>query len=184
MISDVNAPYFMLDSNVFIQAKNLYYQFHFCPGFWSWLQTINGNGAAISLISVYDELVKHPANAGHEPDELSKWAKSHRKLFISYDDPDTINALLELESFLIKKEVAEPKIDQFMKAADSTLIAYAKAHNACVVSHERASKDFSAKKIYMPNVCNAFGVRYQSIFDIMRYESQSKLVLLPQDSVS
>jgi len=29
-------PY-LLDSNVFIEAKNKYYRFSLCPGFWDWL---------------------------------------------------------------------------------------------------------------------------------------------------
>ncbi len=28
---------FLLDTNIFIQAKNLHYGFDFCPAFWEWL---------------------------------------------------------------------------------------------------------------------------------------------------
>jgi hypothetical protein len=28
---------YLLDANVFIQAKNLHYGFDFCPAFWQWL---------------------------------------------------------------------------------------------------------------------------------------------------
>jgi uncharacterized protein DUF4411 len=28
---------YLLDTDVFIQAKNLHYAFDVCPGFWSWL---------------------------------------------------------------------------------------------------------------------------------------------------
>ncbi len=28
---------YLLDTNVFIQAKNLHYGFDFCPAFWQWL---------------------------------------------------------------------------------------------------------------------------------------------------
>lgn len=28
---------YLLDANVFIQAKNLQYGFDFCPAFWDWL---------------------------------------------------------------------------------------------------------------------------------------------------
>ena len=30
---------YLLDANVFIQAKNLHYGFDFCPAFWDWLVT-------------------------------------------------------------------------------------------------------------------------------------------------
>ena len=32
---------YLLDANVFIQAKNLYYGFDFCPAFWDWLIASN-----------------------------------------------------------------------------------------------------------------------------------------------
>ncbi len=28
---------YLLDTNIFIQAKNLHYGFDFCPAFWEWL---------------------------------------------------------------------------------------------------------------------------------------------------
>ena len=28
---------YLVDSNVVIQAKNLYYGFDFCPAFWDWI---------------------------------------------------------------------------------------------------------------------------------------------------
>lgn len=28
---------YLIDTNVFIQAKNLHYGFDFCPAFWEWL---------------------------------------------------------------------------------------------------------------------------------------------------
>ena len=28
---------YLLDSDVFIQAKNLHYGFDFCPAFWDWI---------------------------------------------------------------------------------------------------------------------------------------------------
>ena len=28
---------YLLDANVFIQAKNLHYCFDFCPAYWDWL---------------------------------------------------------------------------------------------------------------------------------------------------
>jgi hypothetical protein len=33
---------YLLDANVFIQAKNLHYGFDFCPAFWAWLIDLRG----------------------------------------------------------------------------------------------------------------------------------------------
>lgn len=32
---------YLLDANIFIQAKNLHYGFDFCPAFWDWLEHEN-----------------------------------------------------------------------------------------------------------------------------------------------
>lgn len=41
-------PY-LLDANVFIEAKNAYYGFDFCPGFWEWLVPKNREGLVFSI---------------------------------------------------------------------------------------------------------------------------------------
>ena len=35
---------YLLDANVFIQAKNLHYGLDFCPAFWEWLAEKNAAG--------------------------------------------------------------------------------------------------------------------------------------------
>ncbi len=61
-------PY-LLDANVFIQAKNLHYGFDFCPAFWDWLDDTNSLGIVFSVEKVADELL-----AGN--DELAEWQRS------------------------------------------------------------------------------------------------------------
>jgi hypothetical protein len=58
---------YLLDANVFIQAKNLHYGFDFCPAFWDWLVVRNEDGSVASIEKVGDEL-----QAGG--DDLSAWA--------------------------------------------------------------------------------------------------------------
>jgi len=36
---------YLLDSDVFIRAKNDHYGFDFCPGFWEWLDHATASGA-------------------------------------------------------------------------------------------------------------------------------------------
>jgi len=48
-------PY-LLDANVFIQAKNLHYGLDFCPAFWDWLIEANARGLVYSIEKVGDEL--------------------------------------------------------------------------------------------------------------------------------
>jgi len=50
-------PY-LLDSNVFIQAKNLHYGFDFCPAFWDWIDRGHTAGVVYSIDSVRAERAK------------------------------------------------------------------------------------------------------------------------------
>lgn len=59
---------YLLDANIFIQAKNLHYGFDFCPAFWDWLIAKNSAGLVFSIDKVADEIA-----AGS--DDLSDWAK-------------------------------------------------------------------------------------------------------------
>ena len=58
-------PY-LLDTNVFIQAKNLHYGFDFCPASWDWLVQRNAPGQIFRIERIGE------IEAGG--DELSDWA--------------------------------------------------------------------------------------------------------------
>ena len=47
---------YLIDSNVFIQAKNLHYRFEFCQGFWDWLIEAHQAGIIFSIQKVKKEL--------------------------------------------------------------------------------------------------------------------------------
>lgn len=48
---------YLLDANVFIQAKNLHYSFDFCPAFWDWLKIPNACiGVDVRCMSPYEML--------------------------------------------------------------------------------------------------------------------------------
>jgi hypothetical protein len=65
---------YLLDANVFIQAKNLHYGFDFCPAFWDWLMEQNAVRKVFSIEKVGDEI-----EAG--ADELSGWAEKQGSSF-------------------------------------------------------------------------------------------------------
>ena len=77
---------YLLDANVFIQAKNLHYGLDFCPAFWSWLDSNNSNGLVFSIEKVEDEI-----NAG--ADELAIWAKQRPLGFFQKPDAKLLPAL-------------------------------------------------------------------------------------------
>ena len=57
---------YLIDSIVFIEAKNRHYGFDFCPAFWTWLMESNLTGCVFSIDRVKRELVERD-------DELANW---------------------------------------------------------------------------------------------------------------
>ena len=77
---------YLLDANVFIQAKNLHYGFDFVPAFRDWLIRENSTGKVASVEKVADELCVGG-------DELSEWAKERDESFFLKPDVDVATAL-------------------------------------------------------------------------------------------
>ena len=59
---------YLLESDVFIRAKNLHSGFDFCPAFWDWIDQQAAAGEVLSIEKVKDELV----GGG---DDLATWAQ-------------------------------------------------------------------------------------------------------------
>jgi Domain of unknown function (DUF4411) len=55
---------YLLDTNVFIQAKNLHYGFDFCPAFWDWIDEAHAAGTVYRIESVRTELLAGADDAG------------------------------------------------------------------------------------------------------------------------
>lgn len=71
---------YLLDADILIQAKDEYYGFDLCPGFWDWLDRGNARGWVFSVKAVGDELAR-----GN--DALAQWAKDRGdRFFIPVDE--------------------------------------------------------------------------------------------------
>lgn len=156
-------PY-LLDANIFIQAKNLHYGLDFCPAFWDWLDHANAGGLVFSIEKVGDEI-----KAGG--DDLSVWAAKRSALFLS---PGTaVLPSLGVVSKWATSEVRSGRYSQaalttFLQVADYYLVAQAHAGGYTVVTHEVV--DNSAKRVKIPSACVALGVKCVSPFEMLRTE--------------
>ncbi len=152
---------YLLDTNVFIQAKNLHYGFDFCPGFWDWLDYANRNGILYSIERVKDELI-----AGN--DELAEWAKQRDTNFFLPPDPTVITAFGEVSEWITGQSYDQAAINTFLQDPDYYLVAHALAHNFIVVTHEVPAN--TRKKVKIPNVCIGLGIRHMTPFEMLRIE--------------
>lgn len=150
---------FLLDANVFIQAKNLHYGFDFCPAFWDWLVAQNVAGTVASIEKVSDELV----GGG---DRLSDWAGAQGKAFFLPPDDQVLPALGKVSAWATGQNYEPAAIATFLQVADYWLVAHALAHDFVVVTHEVPSD--SVRKIKIPNACIGLGLTCISPYEMLR----------------
>jgi hypothetical protein len=152
----------LLDANVFIEAKNRYYGFDICPGFWNWMDGVFDNGVN-TIDRVWTELI------ADKEDELSKWARDRKGLphILASSDADTQAAFGEVANFVARGGYRAAAINKFLNGADPWLVAKAMCNGATIVTHEQPAPD-SKKRVPLPDICTTFSVPYEDTFDCLR----------------
>lgn len=150
---------YLLDTNVFIEAKNRYYAFDLAPGFWEWLEKDTAAGAIGSIEEVSKELLRGE-------DDLAEWARTHPDIFAS-PDANTVAKLIDLAQWANNGNFTQDAVDKFLSVADYYLVAHAAAHEHTVVTHEAFQQD-ARKRVLIPNACQALGVPYCTTFQMLR----------------
>lgn len=153
---------YLVDSNIFIQAKNFYYAFDICPGFWEWMDAAVANDDVRSITKVYDEL------AGGD-DELAQWVKRRKGdgRFLGVTDTQTQMTFRHVAAEVQRGPWRDPAKADFLSKADPWLVAKAKALGATVVTHEKADAN-ARKKVPLPTICAQFGVHTIDTFSLLR----------------
>ena len=152
---------YLLDANVFMQAKNLHYGLDFCPAFWDWLIEANAAGLVFSIEKVGDEI-----DAG--ADELSAWAAARGHGFFLRPDASILPALGSVSAWATGQAYEPAAVNTFLQVADYYLVSHALAYRHAVVTHEIASP--STKKIKIPNACIGVSVKCMTPFEMLRHE--------------
>ena len=157
-----DAPRYLIDSNILIEAHRHYYAFNLCPGFWKSLVWLHGQDRVLSLDKVKDEITR-------ETDDLVTWATT--------DMPETGFAVSQEDvvvEWFAKMQIwaqeqtqfTDAAKEEFAQVADAWLIAYARAHNLILVTHELYKSDVK-KRIPIPNVFRAFNVQCANTFEML-----------------
>jgi hypothetical protein len=162
-------PY-LLDTNIFIQAKNLYYSFEVCPAFWEWLEAENAAGNVFSIQKVGTEL-----QAG--ADELADWAQKMGAAFFLPPDTPVLNSLTAVSQWVSNQNYDPAATSTFYQVADYYLVAHANAHGFTVVTHEKPAD--SIRKVKIPNVCIGIGIPTMTPYEMLRVE-RAQFVLGPK----
>lgn len=161
---------YLLDSNVFISAKNLHYGFDFCPAFWDWLELKGEAGTVRSVEAVYQELMG-------QSDDLAQWARAHRQMFSQPTQAD-IAAVSEVNRWAREsaRYTASAKAE-FAAVADSFLLGHALAGGHRVVTHEVPGS--KRTRIKIPDAAAVLGISVLTPFTMLRMEG-ARFVLRDQ----
>ena len=156
---------FLIDSDVLITAKNRYYAFAICPGFWE------------SLLHAYDcellssiDRVKNELLNGSPDDDLVKWVHDTvpARFFERSSGEDVIDAFKEVMLWVkLHSQFTEAAKANFASGADGWLVAHGIAYGHIIVTNEQP-EPYSKKKIKIPDLCNAFSVSFQDSFEMLR----------------
>ena len=151
---------YLLDSNIFIEAKNRYYGFDIAPGFWDWLGQLFREGHALSIDAVYQELT-----IGN--DDLNTWARSHKEYFVPIDQ-SVASKFEPLSTWAASRNYTPDALAEFSSnAADYLIVATGAAHGYTVVTHERP-RPKSGKRVKIPDACDAMGVTWIDTFTMLK----------------
>ena len=159
-------PY-LLDSNVFIEAKNNHYGFDICPAFWEWLLKANRNGQVVSILEVAEEISK-------KTDILSEWALGQGGPIFQHPRKNLETAIFDLTNWVSREDYNPQAYRKFLRSTDYWLIVFSLAHGYTLVTHEVCSNSLNIVKI--PDVCDYFSINCITPFEMLRTE-QVRFVL-------
>jgi hypothetical protein len=141
---------YLLDANVLITAKNLYYEFGRVDQYWEWLAFQAEQGHAKMPIEIFEEII-----VGR--DQLTDWA-TRNKASLVLNEEVNINFVQHITTQGYARDLNDIELEVIGR--DPFLIAYAfaESENRTVVTSEvRSNQQRQNRPI--PSVCDHFGVK-------------------------
>ena len=134
------------------------------PSLWRNVELLDNNRRLISPNEVYDELEK-------QDDELFRWAKQHKQVFLKLDDEQVAVGLQIVNDFptLVNPLKQTPDADPFVIS-----LAVVQRKRSILLGDEcivvSAEKRGGPQKSKIPDVCTHFGIRHFTILDVIAEE--------------
>lgn len=152
---------YVLDANVFIQAKRRFYPFDVVPGYWEALSWHRTGGRVCSIDHVSAELKRGG-------DELWVWAQESFGKDGFCDTAVAAGEFGQMVSWVQRQaQFTQAAKSEFMGVADGWLAAFSKAEGRVLVTLEEQKPD-AKSKVPLINLCSAFDVETISPFEMLR----------------
>ena len=159
-----HAP-FVLDSDVFIAAKNAYYAFDICPGFWNGILRAFQQGSVRSIDRIRNELL-----SGRREEDLVQWVMNEvpTEFFFDSNADDVSSAFADVMLWVQRNgQYFDRAKAKFATEADGWLVAYSLVHGTVAVTNEQPRPD-SRNRVLLPDACVQFQVPYKDTFVMLR----------------
>ncbi len=154
---------YLVDSDVFMRAKNFHYAFDIVPAWWDWLVQAHEAGKVFTVDAVRAEVI-----AG--ADELAEWIKAQPTSFALKPKPQDQPSLQQVSEWAVgATQYRSGAAAQFLAVADYFLVSQALSLGFTVVTHEEPAP-LATKKIKIPDACQAVGVTWMAPWRMLRTE--------------
>lgn len=153
---------YLLDANVFIQAKNWGYGFDLVPAFWTWLEQAHQAGTVYTVEKV-------AAEVEDGDDELAEWMTNRPKSFKIGLEPKDLTSLQVLSAWASAQSYKASALSEFLASGDYYITAQGHARGWTVVTHEQPAP-LSVKRVKIPDACNGMSITWMSPFQMLKNE--------------
>jgi hypothetical protein len=155
---------FWLDNDSLIVPYRSYYSFDRVPAFWEFLENESHNGIIVSSSVVLQEIENGCRD--DEPDQLLIWARKQEGVLFLVPDAQ----VQQMNRQIADKVRNNPRfplwhVQNFLKGADTWLIAHAKVLGGKIVTFETSAPLSQKPKI--PDIADDFGVTCVDLFDML-----------------
>lgn len=153
---------YLLDANTLIEAKNTYYRFSFCRGYWDWVSKKNESDTLFIIDKIKSELM-------NGNDELAAWIRVSPANLVIKPSIRLSTSLSLVAQWVSSQKYTEPARAVFFSSADYYLIAYAHSLGYTVVTREKSQPN-GISRVKIPDVCIAIGVGVINPFQLLEQE--------------
>ena len=152
---------YVLDANVFMTAWHDHYPPDLHPGFWECLEQYSREGRLLSIDRVRSEIIS--------PNDLIAWVSSYwHDSFAFSGEQEVVHVFSDMQIWVQTNAQFLPAAkDDFARTADGWLAAYAKFHDAIVVTNEVFDPNVR-RRVPLPNLCKQFGIDSSNTVDMLR----------------
>ena len=154
---------YLLDTNIFVEAHRRHYPFDVFPILWERIIDISSRNLICSIDKVEREI-------NTNQDELTQWCSLKLTPDFFKNSSVSIDTYMVIANWTYNHEqYTQEAKDEFLATdlADSWLVAYAKEKDLVIVTHEISQPQIK-RKIKIPEVCEAFEVRYVNLIQMFR----------------